>query len=144
MQHYPLEMLHLVFERADPKKGYRSLNVGRSEAYTLIDSLRGLMPVVTACDAIGIPTSSYYDYRQRRDVIDVERLELRARVSAVFNQFRGASGSRTIVTKLQEVGVHIGRFKVMRLMEEAHLVCGQPGPHNYKVAKQGKRLIIPT
>lgn len=96
------------------------------------------MPVVTACDAIGIPTSSYYDYRQRRDVIDVERLELRARVSAVFNQFRGASGSRTIVTKLQEVGVHIGRFKVMRLMEEAHLVCGQPGPHNYKVAKQAR------
>jgi putative transposase len=93
------------------------------------------MPVIVACDAIGIPTSSYYDYRQRSDVIDVKRLALRAQVTAIFNQFRGASGSRTIVTKLQEDGISIDRFKVTRLMKEAHLTCGQPGPHNYKIAK---------
>ena len=101
------------------------------------------MAVSTACDAVGVPTSSYYDYRQRRDVIDIERLALRARVSTIFNQFRGASGSRTIVTKLQEDGVSIGRFKVMRLMEEAQLICTQPGSHNYKVAKQ-ERPDIPN
>ncbi len=94
------------------------------------------MPVVMACDAIGIPTSSYYDYRKCCGVIDIERLELRAKVSAIFNQFRGASGSRTIVAKLQEDGINMGRFKVMRLMEEANLICRQPGPHNYKVAKK--------
>ena len=118
------------------KKGYCSLNVGRSEAYTLIDSLRGQKAIVITCEALGIPTSSYYDYRRRKEAIDVERLALRAQVRAVFTQFRGASGSRTIVTKLQDKGVSIGRFKVMRLMKEAQLVCGQPGPHHYKVPKQ--------
>jgi len=96
-----------------------------------------------ACDALGIPTSSYYDYRQQRDVIDVARLTLRAKVTAIFKQFRGASGSRTIVIKLQQDGVSIGRFKVMRLMEEANLVCGQPGSHRYKVAKQ-ERPDVPN
>ncbi len=32
------------------------------------------------CEAMGIPTSWDCNCRQRRDVIDVERLELRARV----------------------------------------------------------------
>jgi len=94
------------------------------------------MPVVIACETIGVPTSSYYDYRQRCKVIDVERLVLRAQVMTLFNQFRGAAGSRTIVTKLHESGVSIGRFKVMRLMEEAQLICSQPGPHNDEAAKQ--------
>jgi len=98
---------------------------------------------VIACEVMDVPTSSYYDYCIRRDVIDVERLTLRAQVTTIFKQFRSASGSRTIVTKLQEDGVSIGRFKVTRLMEEAGLICGQPGPHNYKVAKK-ERPDIPN
>lgn len=40
-------------------------------------------------------------------------------------------------------GIHIGRFKVGRLMEEANLVSKQQGSHKYKVALD-ERLEIPN
>ena len=42
-----------------------------------------------------------------------------------------------------ELGYRIGRFKVGRLMEEANLVCKQPGPHKYKLAEV-ERVDIPN
>lgn len=79
-------------------------------------------------------TSTYYERRQKRRVIDVERINQRTAVAEAFNESRGAAGSRTIVSMLRDRGMKVGRFKVSRLMAEAALVCKQPGPHNYKVA----------
>jgi putative transposase len=59
---------------------------------------------------------------------------LRSRVNELFNDSRGAAGSRSIVTMLRDRGTHIGRFKVRALMRESGLVCKQPGPHKYKQA----------
>jgi len=86
------------------------------------------------CKAFDINRSSYYEHRQRRGVIDAERLALRAKVNRLFIKSRRAAGSRTITSMLKEDGVAIGRFKVRRLMGELGLICKQPGPHAYKKA----------
>ncbi|MDF0752763.1 IS3 family transposase [Marinobacter sp. 71-i] len=121
-------------EKDIPKKGYRSLDVGRHESYALIDQLSERMPVEMVCNAFDISRSSYYEYRQRRNHVDVERLALKAQVNRLFTKSRSSAGSRTIKGLLSEEGVVIGRFKVRRLMSELGLICKQPGPHAYKQA----------
>ena len=44
---------------------------------------------------------------------------------------------------MRELGFRIGRYKVGRLMDEANLVCKQPGPHKYKLAEV-ERVDIPN
>ena len=86
------------------------------------------------CKAFDISRSSYYEYRQRCNIIDAERLALKAKIKALFINSRRSAGSRTLTSMLKEKGVTIGRFKVRRLMGESGLVCKQPGPHAYKNA----------
>ena len=92
------------------------------------------MPVGMVCNAFDISRSSYYEYRQRRNHVDVERLALKAQVNRLFTKSRSFAGSRTIKGMLNDHGVVIGRFKVRRLMSELGLICKQPGPHAYKQA----------
>ncbi|WP_090273904.1 IS3 family transposase [Halopseudomonas litoralis] len=133
-----LEMEKTIF-----KKGYRSLDVGRDESYALIDQLSEQMPVEMVCAAFDVSRSSYYDYRQRRGRIDVERLALRAKVNRLFSKSRSSAGSRTMVGLLSEDGIAAGRFKVRRLMSELGLICKQPGLHAYKQATV-ERIDIPN
>ena len=86
------------------------------------------------CEAFEINRSSYYEYRQRRNRVDVERLALKAQVNRLFTKSRSSAGSRTIKGLLSEEGIVVGRFKVRRLMSELGLICKQPGPHAYKQA----------
>ncbi len=84
------------------------------------------------CEVFGICRSSFYDYQSRCNKVDIERLNLRAKVKQIFTTSRNAAGSRTIVTMLAEQGIKIGRYKVSRLMSEGNLVSKQPGLHKYK------------
>lgn len=90
--------------------------------------------VELVCSAFDIATSSYYDYQQNHQRIDVERLMLRSKIKELFSTSRGSAGSRTLLSMMRERGHDIGRYKVRRLMAEAGLVSKQPGPHAYKVA----------
>jgi len=110
---------------------------------TLVSTLRGQAPVDLVCSLFDIKRSSYYARRQSNAVIDTERLILRAKVSEKYNLSRGSAGSRSIVSMLVSDGIHIGRFKVRRLMKEANLTSKQPGSHKYKVALD-ERLGIPN
>ena len=67
-------------------------------------------------------------------MIDVERTMLRIQVSELFALNRRSAGSRAIVNMLRDRKVHIGRFKVRRLMKELGLTSKQPGSHTYKAA----------
>lgn len=86
------------------------------------------------CDVFDINRSCYYDHRDRSSRVDVERLELRAKVNQKFKLSRSSAECRTIKTMLNEDGIEIGRYKVRRLMAEIGLICKQPGPHAYKQA----------
>ncbi|UIP30016.1 IS3 family transposase [Photobacterium sp. TLY01] len=130
-------------EKAIPKKGHSSLNVGRTRTYALIDQLREHESVHLVCSVFDISSSSYYEYKQRQQRIDVERMELRSEVNRLFTLSRGAAGSRTITWMMRERRYSIGRFKVRALMKEAQLISKQPGPHAYRNATV-ERLDIPN
>jgi len=90
--------------------------------------------VKMVCLLFNINRSRYYNYCQRKQTIDSERLELRAKVSECHRLSRGAAGSRSIVAMMAIQGIKIGRFKVRRLMLESQITSKQPGKHKYKVA----------
>jgi putative transposase len=46
------------------------------------------MPIEIVCNAFDISRSSYYEYRQRRNRVDVKRLALKAQVSRLFTKSR--------------------------------------------------------
>ncbi|MBN8430844.1 transposase [Microbulbifer salipaludis] len=68
------------------------------------------------CDSFEVSRSCYYEYKYRKNAVDVPGLELRTQVNEVFNRGRGSTGSRTIVGLLNDQGVVIGRFRVRSLM----------------------------
>ncbi|MCV0062237.1 IS3 family transposase [Pseudomonas aeruginosa] len=121
-------------EKAIFKKGYRSLDVGRTRSYALIDQLSEQESVEVVCSAFDVARSCYYVHRLRRRRVDARRVALRSQVNQLFNQSRGSAGSRSMLGMLREEGVTIGRFRVRRLMRELGLVSKQPGSHAYKQA----------
>ncbi|MBI7542751.1 IS3 family transposase [Pseudomonas aeruginosa] len=121
-------------EKAIFKKGYRSLDVGRTRSYALIDQLSEQESVEVVCSAFDVARSCYYVHRLRRRRVDARRVALRSQVNQLFSQSRGSAGSRSILGMLREDGVTIGRFRVRRLMRELGLVSKQPGSHAYKQA----------
>jgi len=110
---------------------------------SLVSKLREHAPLNLVCDLFNLKRSSYYARQQRAKIIDVERLMLRASVSEKHRLSRGSAGSRTIVSMLAADDIHIGRFKVRRLMKEARLISKQPSSPKYKVASE-ERLDIPN
>ncbi|MDU0791241.1 IS3 family transposase [Pseudomonas aeruginosa] len=121
-------------EKAIFKKGYRSLDVGRTRSYALIDQLIEQESVEVVCSAFDVARSCYYVHRLRRRRVDARRVALRSQVNQLFSQSRDSAGSRSILGMLREEGVTIGRFRVRRLMRELGLVSKQPGSHAYKQA----------
>ncbi|WP_427114789.1 IS3-like element IS222 family transposase [Pseudomonas aeruginosa] len=121
-------------EKAIFKKGYRSLDVGRTRSYALIDQLSEQESVEVVCSAFDVARSCYYVHRLRRRRVDARRVALRSQVNQLFSQSRGSAGSRSILGMLREEGVTIGRFRARRLMRELGLVSKQPGSHAYKQA----------
>ncbi|MEI1037051.1 IS3 family transposase [Pseudomonas aeruginosa] len=121
-------------EKAIFKKGYRSLDVGRTRSYALIDQLSEQESVEVVCSAFDVARSCYYVHRLRRRRVDARRVVLRSQVNQLFSQSRGSAGSRSILGILREEGVTIGRYRVRRLMRELGLVSKQPGSHAYKQA----------
>ncbi|WP_447865004.1 IS3 family transposase [Pseudomonas aeruginosa] len=121
-------------EKAIFKKGYRSLDVGRTRSCALIDQLSEQESVEVVCSAFDVARSCYYVHRLRRRRVDARRVALRSQVNQLFSQSRGSAGSRSILGMLREEGVTIGRFRVRRLMRELGLVSKQPGSHAYKQA----------
>ncbi|MGX8847623.1 IS3 family transposase [Pseudomonas aeruginosa] len=121
-------------ENAIFKKGYSSLDVGRTRSYALIDQLSEQESVEVVCSAFDVARSCYYVHRLRRRRVDARRVALRSQVNQLFSQSRGSAGSRSILGMLREESVTIGRFRVRRLMRELGLVSKQPGSHAYKQA----------
>ncbi|MGL6572977.1 IS3 family transposase [Aeromonas hydrophila] len=130
-------------EKAILKKLYCSLDGGRTRTYALIDRLREQAPTTQVCCAFGIPTACFYDYLARRRTINRERMQQRSELRCLFNESRGSTGSRALMSMMRALGHQVGRFKVRRLMKEAGLVSKQPGAHRYQVARS-ERPDIPN
>ncbi|WP_421238655.1 IS3 family transposase [Aeromonas enteropelogenes] len=130
-------------EKAIFKKGYCSLDGGRTRTFALIDRLREQAPTTLVCCAFGIPTSCFYDYLTRTRTIDREQVQQKSVLRRLFNESRGSAGSRALMSMMRELGHQVGRFKVRRLMKDAGLASKQPGAHANKVAR-AERPDIPN
>jgi putative transposase len=60
-----------------------------------------------ACEVFDINRSCCYTCWERRKRVDVQRMILKAKVNQVFKRSRGAAGSRTIKTMLNEAGANL-------------------------------------
>ncbi|NOH25227.1 IS3 family transposase [Vibrio europaeus] len=141
IQELEARISRLEREKSIPKKGHRSLNVGRTRTFSLIDQLREYESVKMLCELFGIASSCYYASKQRKP--DAQRIRLISRIKELFNLSRGSAGSRSLVSMLRSENINVGRFKVQKIMHDADLVSKQPGSHKYKHAKS-ERPDIPN
>ena len=93
----------------------------------MIDEERGRMPVRVLCEALGVSTSAYYEWRSRPpSAREVEDRRLAVEVRAVHRESRQTYGARRIHAELCARGVACGRHRVARLMREHGLVARGP------------------
>ncbi|MFV8449445.1 IS3 family transposase [Vibrio campbellii] len=141
IQELEARISRLEREKSIFKKGHRSLNVGRTRTFSLIDQLREYESVKMLCELFGIASSCYYASKQRKP--DAQRIRLISRIKELFKLSRGSAGSRSLVSMLRSENINVGRFKVQKIMHDADLVSKQPGSHKYKHAKS-ERPDIPN
>lgn len=71
---------------------------------------------------MAVSTSAYYDWVKRPgQLIDADTLHLYRRAKKLFENSRNSLGSREMMKKLREEGFHIGRYRVMKLMQKLGL-----------------------
>ncbi len=93
----------------------------------MIDEERGQVPVRVLCEALGVSTSAYYDWRSRPpSARAVEDRRLEVEVRAVHRESRQTYGVRRVHAELQARGVACGRQRAGRLMREGGLVARGP------------------
>ena len=99
--------------------------------------------VVELCRALGVSESGYYAWRKRPASEHGRKdTELRVLIRAFFEKSRRTYGSPRIHEDLSEAGHHIGRNRVIRLMQEEQLrarprkrfTCTTMSEHNQPVA----------
>jgi putative transposase len=94
---------------------------------------------------LGIPASTYYDWRtrrvapSRRELDDDALLEQIVKIRSV-NEFAAAYGSPRVWLELRRQGVHVGRKRVERLMREH----GLAGAHLRRGWKHGSTRQDPS
>ena len=78
------------------------------------------------CRVMRVSTSAYYAWKKRpENLISAETLRLHRRMKALFKQSRNSLGSREMMKKLREEGIHIGRYKVRNVMKKLNLKVTQ-------------------
>ena len=93
------------------------------------------------CRVMQVSSSAYYDWLKRPSkIIDTDVLHLYRRMKALFKQSRQSLGSRKMVKALREEGIHIGRYRVRKLMALLDLKVTQRVA--YKVTTKRKHQDI--
>ena len=82
------------------------------------------MPVATLCRILKVSRSGFYAWQGRPESAHKQRdRELRVRIQASFTASRQRYGSPRVWEDLLEDDIHIGRKRVVRLMQEDGLVA---------------------
>ena len=75
-------------------------------------------PVVELCRALGVSESGYYAWRQRPASQRAQQdTELRVLIRAFFEKSRRSYGSPRLCAELAAAGHHVGRNRVIRIMQ---------------------------
>jgi putative transposase len=88
-------------------------------------------PTRQVCAATDVPHSSYYAWKKRRKVVDVERLVLRSEIRTIHRETDKSYGSRRMAKEMRRRGFAMGRYQAKALMKEANVVALVPKPPKY-------------
>lgn len=95
----------------------------------LIDAEKANYPVRWMCQVLGVPRSSFYDWRIRSQQVTAtvqRRAALGVLVKAVFDEFRQTYGCRRIARELNDRGYACSVGLVADLMRQQGLIAIQP------------------
>ena len=125
--------------------------------YRCVDDQKAAgFPVTTACQAAGVSTSGYYDWRARADagptVREIAEADLVELIREIFDAADGAYGVPRMCRELRRAGVTVNKKKVRRLMRR-HGMAGRfrrrrcrttfPGPDGYTIPDLVGRNFAP-
>ncbi|WP_376765285.1 IS3 family transposase [Vibrio cholerae] len=137
----------LELEKEVLKKGYRSVDVGLHEHFSLIEKLnkshRARYPVAWLCEVFGVQRSSYRYWLSRESQICPETVCLHSAIRQIHRESNGSAGARTIADIATARGFALSRYRAGRLMKKLELVSCQQPKHAYKKANQ-EHVDIPN
>jgi putative transposase len=92
--------------------------------FAFVQQEKADVPVATLCSVLNISRSGYYAWCERPESAHAQQdRQLRVRVRASFEASRQRYGSPRIWEDLVEDDIHVGRKRVVRLMQEEGLVA---------------------
>ncbi|WP_425468314.1 IS3 family transposase [Pistricoccus aurantiacus] len=130
-------------EKAIPKKGYRSLDVGLPEQFSIIERLEESYAVQHLCQVFGVHRSSYRAWRDRNKTPSKDEQMLLKQVVEAHAASNGSAGARSIAMMVTQAGIPLSRYRAGRRMKQLGLTSTQPPSHRYKKADQ-PHLAIPN
>ncbi len=95
-------------------------------AFQFIHEHRHLFPILRMCQALDVSENGYNNWRRRgKSKRKQDDEQLAERIEDAFHKHRGKYGSPRIHAELQAQGIHCGRKRVARLMQEKQLNAGK-------------------
>jgi transposase InsO family protein len=89
--------------------------------FAWIDAEKATWPVTLMCEVFSVSTSGYYVWKAEQRGAEVEEMDLRARICTIHKKSRGVYGSPRIHAELRNMGIRIGRRRVIQIMQEQGL-----------------------
>ena len=94
--------------------------------YQFIHEHRHLFPIIRMCHVLEISENGYYNWRRRgKSQRKRDDEQLTERIKDAYNDNRGVYGSPRIHIELKEQGIHCGRKRIARLMQEKNISAGR-------------------
>ncbi|MDO3385816.1 IS3 family transposase [Gilvimarinus sp. SDUM040013] len=125
------------------KKGYRSLDVGLTEQFSIIENLKKSYSVARVCEVFGVHRSSYKYWQAKPKTPSLEQVKLQSEVRLAHGLSQGSAGARTIASIVSARGLPLSRYRAGKLMKALELVSCQLPTHRYKTGSE-EHIAIPN
>ncbi len=87
--------------------------------YGFIHEHRHLFPIIRMCQVLGVSENGYYNWRKRgKSQRKRDDDSIAERIEDAYDANRGVYGSPRIHVELKAQGIHCGRKRIVRLMQE--------------------------
>ena len=87
--------------------------------YAFIQEHRHLFPIIRMCQVLGVSENGYYNWRKRgKSQRKQDDDYITERIEDAYDDNRGVYGSPRIHAELKAQGIHCGRKRIVRLMQE--------------------------
>lgn len=87
--------------------------------YAFIQEHRHLFPIIRMCQVLGVSENGYYNWRKRgKSQRKQDDDAIAERIEDAYDANRGVYGSPRIHAELKAHGIHCGRKRIVRLMQE--------------------------